>query len=230
MRWLPLVLAAATTATAAQTNGPAWRADFDALPAGSKVEGKPGTATATFEAASADGAQVLLMKADRATGSLMIPVKGIDLNRTPILRWRWAVTTLPAGADGRDPKKDDQAIGIYIGSGGMLSRKSVAYRWETDTPVGAEGDARYGAGVVRIRWFALRNKDGGTNAFVVEERNVAEDYRKAFGKVPDEIALSVSCNSQYTGTKAAAMLDWIEFVAAPAAASNAATAAKTPAP
>lgn len=221
-RWLPLALAAAATAATARTNGPAWRADFDKLPEGSKVEGKPGTATATFEVAEADGGHAVLMKADRATGSLMIPVKGVDLNRTPILRWRWAVTTLPEGADGRDPKKDDQAIGIYIGSGGMLSRKSVAYRWETDTPVGAEGDARYGAGIVRIRWFALRNKDGGTNTFVVEERNVAADYRKAFGKVPDEIALSVSCNSQYTGTKAAAMLDWIEF--------SAATNAPAPAP
>ena len=50
------------------------------------------------------------------------------------MRWRWKVVTLPAGADGSKDKLDDQAIGLYVSTGGMFSQKSFALRWETDTP------------------------------------------------------------------------------------------------
>jgi hypothetical protein len=153
------------------------------------------------------------MSADRASASLMIPVEGVKLKETPILRWRWRVTTFPGGADGRVAAKDDQAIGIYIGmSRGFGRQSSLAYRWETDTPRDASGQASYGAGLVRVQWNALRNREDGEGVFFEETRNVAKDFEAAFGTVPDAFALSISCNSQYTGTRAAAELDWIEFV------------------
>jgi len=154
------------------------------------------------------------MSADKASASLLSgDALSVDLKKTPILRWRWRATVLPTGADARNPDKDDQAIGIYISSGSRFRQQSIAYRWETQPPAGAEGSVQY-AKVVTIKWFALRDEshmDGQT--FFTEERNVAEDFEKAFGSVPERIGIGISCNSQYTGSKAEAQLDWIEFVA-----------------
>ena len=89
------------------------------------------------------------MEADDSSATFATQLKHIDLQRTPILRWRWRVLEYPPDADGRVPERDDQAIGIYVSYGGFLGQRSVAYRWETDTPVGAEGTATYAAGIVK---------------------------------------------------------------------------------
>ncbi len=195
-----------------------WRQDFASMPEGWKVKGKPGTPSAQFTVErSKDGSNTWLnMKADKASASLVVELPDVKLAETPVLRWAWQVTVFPEGADGRDSDKDDQAIGVYVSAGGMLSQQSLAYRWETETPVGAEGSANYAAGVVKVKWVCLRNKDSSRGGvFLIEERNVAEDFKNRFGVMPKKLGLSVSCNSQYTGTKAEARLAWIEFAPTP---------------
>lgn len=202
-----------------------WKEDFtevsegkkESLPPGWAVRKKPGTKPAVFGIIK-DGTanrSYLHMEADKASASVITRVDGIDLSKTPILRWRWRVTKLPEGADGRDKKKDDQAIGIYVGTGNNPAFvKTVSYRWDTLTPKGSTGESRYAGGAVRDKWFTLRNKeDDGKAGWVEETRNVAEDFFKSWGFLPRPVYVSVSCNSQYTGTEAAADLDWIEFVA-----------------
>ncbi len=212
-----LVVQALAVALAASgdTNSPIRRIVFSRMPKGWEVKTKPGTPAAVFsvvDCPDAAGRTALNMEADKASASLTGQIKDVDLNTTPIMRWSWRVTAFPEGADGLVAARDDQAIGIYLGAGGFLNQKSVAYRWETDTPRGTNGRAEYAAGVVRVAWHCLRNRQDGTNgAFRIEERNVAEDYRAAFGSTPKTFGLSISCNSQYTGTKASAQLEWIEF-------------------
>jgi hypothetical protein len=191
---------------------PGWRVEFRAMSPKWEVRGKPGVKNATFEIAQPEGCATscLVMKSDNASASLLIEVGAVDLKQTPILRWRWRVTEYPKAADGRDPAKDDQAIGIYVNTGSMLNQKSIAY------PVGSTGMVTYAAGMVKVKWFALRNqKNGDGKTFLVEERNLAEDLKTAFDALPGKIGIGISCNSQYTGTKAEANLDWIELVPLP---------------
>ncbi len=199
--------------------GSAQRITFHTIPSDWSVQGKPFTKASVFEPQdnpSQPGQRWLSASSENASASLLssypLPV---DLKKTPIIRWRWRATVLPPGADGRDPKKDDQVIGLYISSGTRIRQQSIAYRWETKTPVGAEGTVRY-ANLFSVKWFSLRNEihaDGET--FFIEERNVAEDFKKTFGDIPDQIGLGISCNSQYTDSRSEAQLDWIEFVAPP---------------
>ena len=185
------------------------------IPEGWKLKGKPGTPLATFfiDRDSKNGISFLRMKADSASASLIRWLKGADLKKTPTLRWKWRAVVLPKGADGRRKDKDDQAIGIYVGTGGLLNNKSVSYRWDTDTPKGAEGNCVYGGGAVKVKWFTLRNADDAKSARAfTETRDVAEDFKKAWGFCPKKIYLSIVCNSQYTGTEAVADLDWIELI------------------
>jgi hypothetical protein len=203
-----------------------WLEDFTsgqaagALPNGWVVQGKPGTKPADFhiERDAKAGASFLHMEADKASASIIARLEGVDIRKTPYLRWRWRVKTLPEGADGRVRGRDDQAIGIYVGTGSTLSNKSVSYRWDTETPKDAEGNAAYGMGVIKVKWHTLRNRDDALDGrWIVEERNVTEDFEDAWGFYPQEIYLSISCNSQYTGSRAAADIEWIGFDAAPAA-------------
>jgi len=195
----------------------AQRITFDTIPENWDVQGKPFTKATVFEIQDDPGNpghKWLSMTAEKASASLLSDgALDVDLKKTPILRWRWRVTAFPLGADGRDPKKDDQAIGLYVSSGTMFKQQTIAYRWETLPPVGAEGTVQY-AKLFTIKWFALRDQshvDG--QSFFVEERNVAEDFEKTFGSIPDQIGLGISCNSQYTDSRSEAQLDWIEFVA-----------------
>ena len=218
--WLILCYALAGSGAWADSgvsqNNADWREDFHTLAPCWEVRGKPGTKKAIFYITNSahNAGSYLAMEAEQASASLLMKLDEVDLRRTPILRWRWRVHEWPANADGRDAARDDQAIGIYINAGSMLKQRSLAYRWETETPVGASGTASYAGGLVTVKWFSLRNQQSGNKAeFFIEERNIAEDFRREFGFVPAKIGLGISCNSQYTASRAAAELDWIELCA-----------------
>lgn len=194
-----------------------WREEFRTTPAGWEVRTKPRTTPTEFriDPAGAGGSGVLRVEAEDASATYATQLEGVDLARQPILRWRWRALVLPTDADGRDPARDDQAIALYVSHGGILGQRSIAYRWETATPVGSEGTATYVAGVVKVHWIALRNRDDALGTWVTEERNVAADFQRAFGFVPDDPIIAVTANSQYTGTRAEAELDWIELAPIP---------------
>lgn len=187
-----------------------WDDTFKSLPKDWKVQGKILTKSADFYVK--DG--VLHMDADNASASLVGSLANINLSKTPIMKWCWLVSEFPENADGRDSSKDDQAIGIYISTSGTFSRDTLAYRWETNTPVGASGKVRYG--ISNIKWFANRNKDSvkdlkpGTKC-LEEEVNVAEDFKKEFKYVPKDLSIAISSNSQYTKSQAKAELFWLKF-------------------
>jgi hypothetical protein len=215
-----------TLAVVAVSNGiSAWKENFalsgaesgKIMPKGWELKTKIGTPAAEFYLAKdgKDNTSFLHMEADKSSASVVCNPEKINLRETPILRWRWKANVLPAGADGRYGEKDDQAIGIYLGSGNMFSKKSVSYRWDTDTPKGSEGNCAYGAGTIKIKWFTLRNKDDASGEWFTEERNVAEDFHRAWGYYPEDVYVSISSNSQYTGGKASADLNWIEISSVP---------------
>jgi len=61
-----------------------------------------------------DGTPVLHMLSEKGIGGLMIGVDGVDLNKTPIMRWKWKSIILPKNADGRKEELGDQACEIYV--------------------------------------------------------------------------------------------------------------------
>ena len=160
-----------------------------------------------------DGTTVLQLQCNKSTGGVII-APPVDLNKTPIMRWRWRILNYPNGADGRDPKKDDQPIGIYLGmQDGLFKKKSVAYRWEDLTPKGFEGTVTY-AKILSVHYITMRDNKAKAGVWVTETRNVAEDFKRVYGKVPKKFGLSVIGNSQYTQSNTVAELDFIEFLPA----------------
>lgn len=157
----------------------------------------------------------LVIEAERSSGALMTMPR-VDLRKYPILHWRWRVRNLPARADGRDPKLDDQAATLYVGTGGPLNRKALAFRWETVTPKGHQGTVRYLGGIVTVEHFCLRNQSSPINEWVEESVNVVELFQKVYGIVPgpDDYIVSFGANSQYTNSHTFAEFDFVELVKA----------------
>ena len=154
---------------------------------------------------------VLQVHCNKSTGGIAISPK-VDLNKTPVMRWRWRVKKYPPEADGRNPQKDDQAVAIYVGmNDGMLKKKSIAYRWETLTPKAYEGTTTY-AKVLSVHYIVMQNSAIPAGTWITETRNIVEDFKRVYGKVPTEFAISVNGNSQYTKSDTLAEIDFIEFI------------------
>ena len=223
-----IILTALTLTTFAEVKKEKWRENFAAdkkegnLPTGWEINAtKWGVNKTSFELknrkeekkTSVDIIGVLKIFSDEATGALFCePYRNVDLKKTPILRWRWRVDKFPKGGDGRKDDRDDQAIAIYIGASDWMIKKSISYRWETETPKGLAGEISYGGGAVKVKWFCLRNRESGEDKWIIEERNIAKDFKKAFGFIPKEFVLSIGANSQNTKSESLAYIDYIEFL------------------
>jgi len=193
-----------------------WCESFDkvqsnGLPVGWSIEGKKWRVPVTQCTAKNS---VLTVKCDRSTGCIAIAVKNVDLNKTPVMRWRWRVMSYPQGADGRLKNKDDQPIAIYLAmKDGAFSQTSLAYRWEGLTPKDYVGKTKY-AGILTVNYIVMRNQESKAGEWITETRNVAEDFKKYCGKIPTEFAVSINGNSQYTKSNTVAEIDFIEFIPA----------------
>ena len=154
---------------------------------------------------------VLVIESKKSSAVFACDLSGkVDSNKTPLLRWRWRVKKLPPSADGRHRKKDDQAVGIYIGAGNPFDQKAVAYRWETETPLGHWGKINY-TKMMKVWFLCMRNKDNGLNVWYEECRNVKEDFIAKYGYVPSKIALVICGNSQNSQSDALAEIDFVGF-------------------
>lgn len=163
------------------------------------------------EPTASDG-KIMAVDADKSTGVMLAAPSKVDLTKTPVMRWRWRVVRPIVLKPGED-EPDDQAVVLYFGDGTLLKQRCVGYRWEVDTPVGHSGLRKYAAGMMTVSHKTVRNRTTPPGVWVTEERNVVEDYRKAYGKMPDPyFIISVGANSQYTGSNSRAEIDFIEFI------------------
>ena len=207
--------------------GKTLRLDFNEARSGVKgIQGwlfqpKPFTPETRFSLVKDGNKRVLKVESRKSSGIILVDISRIPLQRYPILRWKWKAEKLPENADGRLPRKDDQALGIYVGAGKRVTN-SLAFRWETSTPIGYRGNAKYGMGLINVKWESLRNNKDPLNVWVVEEINLYEKLMELFnGKLPrKDLALSISGNSQYTGSSSCGYVAFFEFAQKPSAKKN----------
>jgi hypothetical protein len=114
----------------------------------------------------------------------------IDPSRCRHFEWVWRVTTLQESADLRSKDREDVAASIFLlfGDPGFLSSPTkvptLRYVWtnrriEPETIV----DNPYLPGVVRS--LVVRSGDAQSNSWVHERRDIALDFKRAFGREPD---------------------------------------------
>jgi hypothetical protein len=182
-------------------------ADWDPgrLPSGWQIKVNHGHAD--FSVCSDDLGPCLHLKSSKASYGIERHVD-VDATQMPYLAWRWKVTKLPAGGDFRNPASDDQAAQLLVA---FADRRVLTYIWDSSAPKGA---AQSTSAIPFVHIFAVVCESGAAQAgrWVAENRNLAADYQRAFGKpAPRVTGLRIQINSQHTGTDAESYFGQVAF-------------------
>jgi hypothetical protein len=136
----------------------------------------------------------------------------LDPSQTPWLHWKWKVTQLPAGGDFRRAASDDQAAQVLVA---FDDKRILTYIWDSTAPKGAMQSAS-SIPFVRIYAVVCRSGEAEANQWLSENRNVAADYERAYGKpAPRVKGVRLQINSQHTGTVAESYFGEVTFRSTP---------------
>ncbi|GAA4855246.1 DUF3047 domain-containing protein [Luteimonas vadosa] len=190
-----------------------------APPAGWRLQPIPSVARQTrFDLVEDDGRTVLRARADDAAASLRHAIS-VDPARTPLLRWRWKTDRVLAKADMASKAGDDYAARLYVffdrtpaqmsfgeralyrigraRYGDQLPAAALSYVWDNRQPVGTLRDNAYTGFVKMVVASTGKAREG---QWVSLSRDVAADYRRAFGGEPPRITgVAVAVDTDNTG-------------------------------
>jgi hypothetical protein len=177
-----------------------------------------------------DDGTVIEARADDSASGLMRNIS-IDPCEYPIMQWRWKVANIIEGADVAQKEHNDSPARVYIAFAydlqrvGLVERlkyavarrlysqslplRAISYTWGNRTPKESIVPMPY------TRWFSqivLENAGSPVNKWITEQRDVLEDYRKAFGEEPGEVTgVAIMTNTDNMGGQATAWYGDIVF-------------------
>lgn len=180
-----------------------------------------------------DGGAVVVKATSEASASGLIKEITIDPKAFPIVRWRWKVENLLKNSDVSRKGGDDYPARLYItfeydpdkvSFGKKLKFKAgqaifgdipiaaLNYIWETKTPAGTIVENAY---TNFAQMIVVESGPKKVGLWVEEERNIYEDYKKAFGEEPPMInGVAIMSDTDNTKERATAYYGDIEFVRA----------------
>jgi len=179
-----------------------------------------------------DGVMAVEAWAKNSMALLARPLR-VDLQSTPILCWQWRVDAPVATADMTRKAGDDYAARVYLTfevppeqlslatraklrlarsiHGPHVPDAAINYVWDNRQPVGTWRDNAY---TDRARMLVLRSGAAKAGGWVYERRNVAQDFRRAFGDIDGHLhGLALATDTDNTGEDAHAGFADFRFVA-----------------
>ncbi|MFZ5466266.1 MAG: DUF3047 domain-containing protein [Pseudomonadota bacterium] len=177
-----------------------------------------------------DGVQVIRADSQAAASGLIREFR-LDPHAYPIVRWRWKVAGIIAGSDPHRKSGDDYPARLYITFdypperlgfgerlgyeaarllyGGVPPLRAINYIWATS---GTPGEVIPNAYSGHARMVVVRSGAAQAGVWLEEERNVLEDYRRAFGEDPPPISgVAIMTDTDDTGGTATAWYGDILF-------------------
>ena len=148
----------------------------------------------------------------RSSASAMIYRISIDPKAHPRLSWSWKIGRTIGKGDERTKEGDDYAARVYVVFPSILfwRTRAVNYIWANRLPRGAFLPNAYTGNAVMV---AVESGDGNAGRWIDEERNLVEDYRRAFGEDPPKIgAVAIMTDTDNTGEEAVAWYGAIRFL------------------
>ena len=119
---------------------------------------------------------------------------------------------LPPSGDFRRAATDDQAAQVLVAFG---DRRILSYIWDSTAPKGTVQNASF---IPFVHVFDVVCESGAADAnrWIAENRNVAADYQRAYGKPAARVkGLRIQINSQHTGATAESYFGEVAFRSAP---------------
>lgn len=187
-----------------------------------------------YSLVSENGATVLKAESRNSASGLIRKIR-IDPLNYPILRWRWKITRIFPEGNVRKKSGDDYPARIYItfeydpdklsffqrakyqaaklAFGEYPPTGAISYIWASTAPEGARAPNPY---TDRVMMIAVESGSAEQNTWKEEERNILEDYRRAFGHEPPAVSgVAVMTDTDDTGDSAVSYYGDIRFSAIP---------------
>lgn len=184
----------------------------------------------TYTLVKEDDVVVVKAVAEASASGLTREVK-INPKEYPIVQWRWKVANILKKGDVRKKEGDDYPARIYITFEYDSSKLSffqrrkyeairllygkypplaaINYIWESKVPVGTMVPNPF---TDRVMMFVVETGPSKLNQWVNEERNIFEDYKKAFGQEPSMISgIAIMTDTDNSGESATAYYGDILF-------------------
>ena len=178
-----------------------------------------------------DDDKVAIKAVAKASASGLTREIKIDPKEYPIVQWRWKVTNILKKGNVKRKDGDDYPARIYITFKYDPSKLSLAekakyetikvlygqypplgainYIWESKVPLGTIVPNPY---TYRVKMIVVESGEAKLNQWVNEERNLYEDYKKAFGEEPPIISgVAIMTDTDNTGESATAYYGDILF-------------------
>ena len=177
-----------------------------------------------------DGERAVVKAVSEASASGLTKPVRIDPREFPIVRWRWKVDHVLNGSDVALKAGDDFPARLYVtfeydpekvSFGKKLKYKAgraifgdipigaLNYIWETKTPIGTIVENAY---TDFAQMIVVESGPQKVGTWVVEERNIYEDYKRAFGEEPPMInGVAIMTDTDNTKERATAYYGDIVF-------------------
>ncbi len=156
--------------------------------------------------------RTVLQAKTNASASGLFREIDIDLNKTPYLNWSWKVDNIYQGNDERSKQGDDYPARVYVVvSGGLFfwKTRAINYVWSSNQSVGSRWDNAYTG---NAKMIAVQSGGDKIGQWVMEKRNLRQDFKRLFGKEIDRIdAVAIMSDSDNTKQRASAWYGDIFF-------------------
>lgn len=182
-----------------------------------------------------DGDTVVVKAVSEASSSGLTREIKINPKEYPIVQWRWKVANVLKNGDVSKKEGDDYPARIYITfeyDAGKISffKKAqyetgklfygqypplgaINYIWESKAPKGRVVSNPF---TDQVTMIVVESGAAQLNQWVSEERNIYEDYKRAFGEEPPMISgVAIMTDTDNTGESATAYYGDIVFRKAP---------------
>ncbi|WP_447965177.1 DUF3047 domain-containing protein [Nitrospira sp. Ecomares 2.1] len=154
-----------------------------------------------------DEQQVVVKAISRQSSSGLTREISINPKEYPVIEWRWKVENILQNGDVAQKSGDDYPARLYItfqydsSQVGFFEKAkfetikllygqyppigAINYIWESKSPIGTMVPNPY---TDRVYMFVTESGSANLNQWVTQERNIYEDYKKAFGEDPPNIS------------------------------------------
>ncbi len=159
--------------------------------------------TTEYRIVEEGGEKVLYAKSEKAASGLVFETD-YDPQQFPILSWRWKVRDTISKGDSRSKAGDDYAARIYVvfPHWFFLKTKTLNYIWANQLPKNSSQLSVYTSNGMMI---AVESGSAKAGEWVTVQRNLLDDYRKAFGEEPAKVgAIAIMTDTDNTGETAEA--------------------------
>jgi len=159
--------------------------------------------TTEYRIVEEGGEKVLYAKSENSASGLVFETS-FDPQQFPILSWRWKVSDTISKGDSRSKAGDDYAARVYVVFPHWFfpKTKTLNYIWANQLPKNSSQLSVYTGNAMMI---AVESGSAKAGEWVTVQRNLLDDYRKAFGEEPAKVgAIAIMTDTDNTGETAEA--------------------------